>query len=88
MALTDKGEDSRLVHRRKRSEVDASIFVFFFRRVRATSMTQRRVEKTRVHFWMLSPVSVNIQEFRKFFIPLVYLELKIWNLNLEYIMYL
>ena len=29
-----------------------------FRRVRATSMTQRRVENTRVHFWTFLPVSV------------------------------
>ena len=31
---------------------------FCFRRVRATSMTQRRVENTRVHFGTFSPVSV------------------------------
>ena len=37
----------------KRPKVDASIFFFFFRRVRATSMIQRRVENTRVHFWTL-----------------------------------
>ena len=30
----------------------------FFRRVLATSMTQRRVENTRVHFGANSPVSV------------------------------
>ena len=29
MNLTDTGEDSILVHRRNRSEVDASIFLFF-----------------------------------------------------------
>ena len=56
--LTDTGEDSKLVHRRKCPKVDASIFFFFFRRVLATSMTQRRVEISRVHFWTLSPVSV------------------------------
>ena len=33
-------------------------FLLFFRRVRATSMTQRRVENTRVHFWTFSRVSV------------------------------
>ena len=33
----------------------------FLRRVRATSMTQRRVENTRVHFWTFSPVSVKIE---------------------------
>ena len=32
--------------------------LFFSRRARATSMTQRRVENTRVHFWTFSPVSV------------------------------
>ena len=62
-ALTDTGEDSKLVHRRKRPKVDASIFLLlFFRRVRATSMTQRRVENTRVHFWTYSPVSINPQK--------------------------
>ena len=58
--LTDTGEDSKLVHRRKRPKVDASIFLLFFGRVRATSMTQRRVENTRVHFWTFSPVSVKL----------------------------
>ena len=51
--LTDTGEDSKLVHRRKPSKVNAApprYFLLFFRRVRATSMTQRRVENTRVHF--------------------------------------
>ena len=59
MVLTDTGEDSKLVHRRKRPKVDANFFFSFFGRVRATSMTQRRVENTRVHFWTFSPVSVN-----------------------------
>ena len=44
-------------YRRKRLKVD-TLFSSFFRRVRATSMTQRRVENTRVHFWTFSPVSV------------------------------
>ena len=44
------GEDSKLVHRRKRPKVDTLFSTLFFRRVRATSMTQRRVENTRVHF--------------------------------------
>ena len=39
--------------------MDARIFFSIFRRVQATSMTQRRVENTRVHFWTFSPVSVN-----------------------------
>ena len=34
-----------------------AIFFSFFRRVRATSMTQRRVENTGVHFWTFLPVS-------------------------------
>ena len=34
-------------------------FLLFFRRVRATSMTQRRVEHTRIHLGANSPVSVN-----------------------------
>ena len=58
LLLTDTGEDSKLVPRRKRPKVDARILFSFFRRVRATSMTQRRVENTRVHFWTFSPVSV------------------------------
>ena len=33
-------------------------FLRFFRRVRATSMTQRGVENTRVHFWTFLPLSV------------------------------
>jgi len=56
--LTDTSEDSKLVYRRICTKVDASIFFPFFRRVRATSMTQRRVENTRVHFGTNSPVSV------------------------------
>ena len=39
--LTDTGEDSKLVHRRKRPNVDTLFSSLFFRRVRATSMTQR-----------------------------------------------
>ena len=42
----------------KTSKSGHAIFFSFFRRVRATSMTQRRVENTRVHFWTFSPVSV------------------------------
>ena len=61
--LTDTNEDSKLVPRRICTKVDASIFFFFFRRVRATSMTQRRVENTRVHFWTFSRV------FRYSFLP-------------------
>ena len=56
--LTDTGGDSELVHSRKRPKVDRLFSSLVFRRVRATSMTQRRVENTRVHFWTLSPVSV------------------------------
>ena len=56
--LTDTAEDSKLVHRRKRPKVDTLFSFLFFRRVRATSMTQRRVENTRVHFGANSPVSV------------------------------
>ena len=59
--LTDTGEDSRLVLRRKRPKVDT---LFFFRRVRAISMTQRRVEKTHIHFWTFSPVSVKHSFFK------------------------
>ena len=59
--LTDTGEDSKLAHRRKCPKVDALFFSLFFRRVRATSMTQRRVENTRVNFWTFSPLSVKIR---------------------------
>ena len=44
----------------KTSKSGRAIFFSFFRRVRATSMTQCRVENTRVHFWTFSPVSVKI----------------------------
>ena len=44
----------------KTSKSGHAFFLSFFRRVRATSMTQRRVENTRVHFWTFSPVSVKI----------------------------
>ena len=56
--LTDTGEDSKLVNRRKRPKVDTLFSSLFFRRVLATSMTQRRVENTRVQFRTFSPVSV------------------------------
>ena len=59
--LTDTSEDAKLVHRRVCPKVDASIFFSFFRRFRATSMTQRRVENARVHFWTFSPVSVKMK---------------------------
>ena len=42
----------------KTSKSGHAIFISFFRRVRATSMTRRRVENTRVQFWTFSPVSV------------------------------
>ena len=45
----------------KTSKSGREYFVLFFRRVRATSMTQRRVENTRVRFWTFSPVSVKIE---------------------------
>ena len=38
--------------------MDTLFSTLFFRRVRATSMNQRRVENTHVHFWTFSPVSV------------------------------
>ena len=57
-SLTDTGEGSKLVYRRKRPKVDTLFSTLFFGRVRAASMTQRGVEHTRVHFWTFSPVSV------------------------------
>ena len=42
----------------KKSKRGHAIFFSFFRRVRATSLTQRRVENTRVQFSTFSPVSV------------------------------
>ena len=49
-----------MVHRRKRPKVDPLFSSLFSRRVRAKSMPQRPVGKTRVHFWTFSPVSVKI----------------------------
>ena len=53
----------------KTSKSGHAFFITFFRRVRATFMTQRRVENTRVHFCTFSPVSVklflNIQLIRR-----------------------
>ena len=46
----------------KTSKSGHAIFFSFVRRARATNMTQRRVEKPRVHFWTFSPVSVNSSE--------------------------
>ena len=59
---TDTGEDSKLFHRRKRSKVHSAT-TLFFRRVRATSMTQCRVENTRVHFFTFLPALVKISLF-------------------------
>ena len=42
------------------AESGREFFLLFFRRARATSMTKRRVENTRVHFWTISPVSKKI----------------------------
>ena len=47
----------------KMSKSEHAISLSFFRRVRATGMTQRRVENTRVHFWTFSPVSVDLPDF-------------------------
>ena len=58
-SLTDTGEDSKLVHRRKRQKMDTLFSSLSFRSVQATSMTQRRVENICVHFGANSPVSVN-----------------------------
>ena len=46
----------------------------FFRRVRATRMTQCRVENTRVHLWTFSPVSVKCVTYFSRFSSLVYSE--------------
>ena len=43
----------------KTSKSGQAILFSFFRRFRATSMTQRRVKNTRVHFWTFLSVSVN-----------------------------
>ena len=42
----------------KTFKIGREYFLLFFRCVQATSMTQRRVENTRVHFWTFSSVSV------------------------------
>ena len=51
----------------KTSKSGREYFLLFFRRVRATSMTQRRVENTRVHFWTFSPVSVKSKKMIEYF---------------------
>ena len=56
----------------KTSKSGHAFFLSFFRRVRATSKTQRRFENTRVHFWTFSPVSVKL-------IDLCYLKLYLWD---------
>ena len=64
--LTDTGEHSKLVHRRKRSKVNAApprYYLLFFPtrpsdEYESFCMIQRRVKNTRVHFWTFSPVSV------------------------------
>ena len=47
----------------KTSKSGHAMFFSFFRRIRATSMTQHRVENTRVHFWTFSPVLVNPKNY-------------------------
>ena len=42
-----------------------AIYLSNFQRVRATSMTQRQVENTPVHFWTFSPVSVKVFDIIK-----------------------
>ena len=42
----------------KRSKTGHAMFFSFFRRVRATTMSRRRVENTCVHIFTFSPVSV------------------------------
>ena len=53
----------------KTSKSGHAIFFSFFRRVRGTSMTQRRVKNARVHFWTFSPVSVKSRIKILFFLP-------------------
>ena len=49
------------------TESGREYFLLFLRRIRATSMTQRRVENIRVHFWTFSPVSVNTHGYQSLF---------------------
>ena len=56
-------------------------FFSFYRRVRRTSRTQRRVENTRVHFWTFPPVSVNRQKSSDFLYSSGYL--KYWEIRLR-----
>ena len=46
----------------KTSKSGGAIFFSFFRSFRATNMTQRRVENSRVHFWTFLPESVKIKK--------------------------
>ena len=50
-------------YRRAKTSKSGREYFLLFRRVRATSMTQRGVENTRVHFWTFSPISVKYQIF-------------------------
>ena len=72
MFLTDTGEDSKLVHRRKRPKVDASIFDSALRHTRHSDVSEKREENSvstfgRSRWWTTfesSPVSVkNISKF-------------------------
>ena len=58
--LTDSGEDSKLVQRRKRPKVDTLFSSLFPTRPSDEYDSQLRVENTRVHFLTFSPVSVNV----------------------------
>ena len=64
--LTDTGEESKLVYRRKRPIVD-TLFSSLFSDAseRRDCMIQRRVENTRVHFWTIPPVSVKALTVQK-----------------------
>ena len=61
LIFSQSGEDCPLTDTGENVQKWTRYFLLFFRRVRETSMTQHRVENTRVHFWKFSPVSVTTQ---------------------------
>ena len=66
-----------------------AIFFSFFRRIRATSVTQRRVENTRVHIWTFSPVSAKVRlllkitRYLKIALPIIYFQVPLKSSKAE-----
>ena len=75
MLLTDAGDDSIIVHTRKRPKVDASIFDLALSHTRRSDASEKREENSvssfgRFRVWTIiesSPVSVNNIYYSKFY---------------------